>query len=654
MNLNFIVTGKDFGYLYYLAVLSALKTQHVSSTTIWTTERVDSIYLDELKNKVYIRKIECPKFPALYGKPDYFVKAHTKDYLTYKILYENGGVCLDLDTISIGDITELLDDKELVVPSDAEKPDEFLYHFNSAILVAKKKSPLLLEAMQTAYQKLNSAEEFPWGTTGPILISNIVFKNEDKVVVPEFRVCGGFRGYEIVDIYKEDNQLILDSKIKVIHLFAVVSNRNGNLFDNVNPLWIKNSNSLLARTVKSILNENEWNPMPKFFVEIGSNYFDTLVSLANSGWKGLVVEPVPEYFNKIQKVGGIYYENVAVGNETKIVPFYYIPQETINSKKLPEWARGLGSINKNHPIVISNGWENLVKEISIQMMTVKDLLDKYGIKKIDYLKIDTEGMDCEILNEFDISDIQEILFEHKHCLQDDVSRELQRLQENNFTYKLEGDNVRAVKNSSVSELEKSTEWEKATGWESAWWGNCLNTLGEEFKQVVYCKKMGLPDFEDNGHPFTHKLDAETVLDIGGGPSSILLKCTGYKKGTVIDPCHYPNWVHVRYKEAGIEYLVQKAEDLDITKKYDLVLIYNVLQHTEDPEKIIKNALLISKEIRIFEWIDIPISPGHIHMLTENILDSWLGGVGKTEKLDGTGGCIGMSYFGIFKGKYFNG
>ena len=27
-----------------------------------------------------------------------------------------------------------------------------------------------------------------------------------------------------------------------------------------------------------------------------------------------------------------------------------------------------------------------------------------------------------------------------------------------------------------------TEWKKAAEWEREWWGNCVNTLGEEMKQ----------------------------------------------------------------------------------------------------------------------------------------------------------------------------
>jgi FkbM family methyltransferase len=443
--LHFIVTGNEFGYLYYISVLSAIKMQNVTSTIIWMTENVKSDYLELLKDKVQIMKLDSPVFPALIGQPDYFIKAHTKDYFTYKILYENGGICLDLDTISVGDITGLLGDKDMVVPSDAEHPGDFLYHYNSAILVAKKESPLLLEAMNSATKKLNQTEDVRWGMTGPILISEIVFGHNEDVFTPEFRVCGGYGGYEIENIYKDNFNIELDPKVKVIHLYAVVSNKRGKLFDNVNSDFVKNSNSLLARTIKNILSESEWNPQQKFFVEIGSNYFDTLVGLAKDGWKGLIVEPVPEYFDKIERVDGVIYENVAIGPGSGDIPFFYIPQSVIDANGLPAWARGLGSFKKIHPIIASNKWEHFVKEIDVVMMTVEGLLEKHGVKKIDYLKIDTEGYDCEILKDFDLDKVQEVLFEHKHCPKDSLNRELGRLNENNFDYSFEGDNIMAKK-----------------------------------------------------------------------------------------------------------------------------------------------------------------------------------------------------------------
>ena len=449
MPLHFILTGKDFKYLYYISILSGIKAHNVYETILWMTEDVESEYLDLLRDKITIKKLDVPVFPALIGKPDYFVLAHTKDYFTYKILYENGGICLDLDTISIGDITSLLGDKDLVAASDMEISEETPTYYNSAILVAKKGSPLLLEALKSATKVLNQTEYSRWGMTGPLLITDIVSKHIKKVFVPEFRVCGGTNGYEIAEVYKEVSNFVLDPKVKVLHLCAVAINKIGNLFNNTNPTLIKKSNSLVVKIIRNLLSEKEWDTDKKFFVEIGSNYFNTLVDFAKDGWKGLIIEPVPEYFDKIERVTGVIYENVAIGKETKVVDFYHIPEEVIVKENLPDWARGLGSLEKAHPIVIKNNWQAYLWISQVQMMTVADILKKHNITNIDYLKIDTEGYDCKILSDFDITSIPEILFEHKHCSKDEIEKQLERLNNNNFYYMIEGDNVRARKKNSV-------------------------------------------------------------------------------------------------------------------------------------------------------------------------------------------------------------
>ena len=83
--------------------------------------------------------------------------------------------------------------------------------------------------------------------------------------------------------------------------------------------------------------------------------------------------------------------------------------------------------------------------------------------------------------------------------------------------------------------------------------------------------------------------------------------------------------------------------------YDEVWLYNVLQHTQDPEKIIRNAQRAGRIIRIFEWIEtrISINEGHPHSFTEQQLNEWLGGEGKVETLNGQANCWGKCYYGIF-------
>jgi hypothetical protein len=92
----------------------------------------------------------------------------------------------------------------------------------------------------------------------------------------------------------------------------------------------------------------------------------------------------------------------------------------------------------------------------------------------------------------------------------------------------------------------------------------------------------------------------------------------------------------------------RGEDLIIkhfAKGYDEAWIYNCLQHTDDPDQIIKNALKAAKTLRIFEWVDIPPHDGHPVELTKEKLDEWTGGLGQVITL-AESGCFGKAYYNM--------
>ena len=194
-------------------------------------------------------------------------------------------------------------------------------------------------------------------------------------------------------------------------------------------------------------------------------------------------------------------------------------------------------------------------------------------------------------------------------------------------------------------------WEKANEWEKNWWGDCLNTYGEETKQLLYAKKMGLKAFHNTKSPYNFDLKGKSVIDIGGGPASLLLKCVNGSGMTVVDPLPVPEFVRKRYSLADISFINVKAEELLTfipgSLPYDEAWIYNVLQHVEDPKKVIDNAKKVAKVIRIFEWVNASDEHGHPHALKEEDLNNWLEGEGKTEYLSGENQCWGTCFFGVF-------
>jgi hypothetical protein len=181
--------------------------------------------------------------------------------------------------------------------------------------------------------------------------------------------------------------------------------------------------------------------------------------------------------------------------------------------------------------------------------------------------------------------------------------------------------------------------------ESRFWGNCTRSLGEELKQITYMSRMGFPLVRTWRSGFNFDAEGRSIIDIGGGPVSVLLKMENLESGTVVDPGEYPNWVESRYSEARIGFVPERGEDLESSEDpFDLALIYNCLQHCDDPAKVIANARVCARELRMFEWVDLPPHEGHPHMLTEAKLNEWAGRPGVVETFTGENECHGRAWY----------
>ena len=205
--------------------------------------------------------------------------------------------------------------------------------------------------------------------------------------------------------------------------------------------------------------------------------------------------------------------------------------------------------------------------------------------------------------------------------------------------------------SSSTPAENVTDDDDHEAFEKDFWGSCRNTFSEETKQSVYARLMGLSWVGSGARLDAFGWDAtrKRILDMGGGPVSMLLKTVGLTEGAVMDPLEFPLWVYDRYKAQNIRSYRAPAEDADTlceAGSFDEVWIYNVLQHVHDPAKIIANAKRLAPVLRIFEWIDIPAHPGHPHCLTKESLEGWIGATGDTARLNESG-CFGRCFYGTF-------
>ena len=134
----------------------------------------------------------------------------------------------------------------------------------------------------------------------------------------------------------------------------------------------------------------------------------------------ILIEPVPYLFNTLKenysskvKKNTIQFLNIAISNKDESLTLY-VPSSTNDFSKFPYWASQLASTNKDH---ISTHIPNLlVDTITVPCFTLNTLIEKMGIQHIDYLMVDTEGHDYDILMDLDLSKIKpkKIRFENKH------------------------------------------------------------------------------------------------------------------------------------------------------------------------------------------------------------------------------------------------
>ncbi|GAB3198825.1 FkbM family methyltransferase [Pontibacter aydingkolensis] len=187
-------------------------------------------------------------------------------------------------------------------------------------------------------------------------------------------------------------------------------------------------------------------------IQIGSNdgkTGDPLFSLINEykDCTAIFVEPIPYLYLKLKQnynFGSRFvFENIAINDGTKQT-FYSVSEYAKDAiPNLPSWYDQLGSFNKTNILNHLDGiLEPYIKETIIEGSSLKQLLKKNQINRIDILHIDTEGYDWKILSQLDFEKYKPeiILYEHKHLSKKEKKASINSLKKHNYTiFKLGGD-----------------------------------------------------------------------------------------------------------------------------------------------------------------------------------------------------------------------
>lgn len=141
------------------------------------------------------------------------------------------------------------------------------------------------------------------------------------------------------------------------------------------------------------------------FLDLGANDGKTLSNtraLAELGWCGVLVEPSPQAFPKLKKLyeadkkGCFYVYNCAIGNHNG--------EDTLHDsgELLKKGDRALVST------LVKKETERFSKsvpyeDVEVKVFRWKTFFNRLYIKKFDFVSIDCEGLDLDILKQMDLN-----------------------------------------------------------------------------------------------------------------------------------------------------------------------------------------------------------------------------------------------------------
>lgn len=198
----------------------------------------------------------------------------------------------------------------------------------------------------------------------------------------------------------------------------------------------KTRNSLLSKNVKIlVIGAND-----------GLSFDDLFQSIDPREVSGAVIEPSSKYFailqSNLKTFHKLNFVKAAIFKESKTLKLYQLNE--LGLKKLPDWGQGLGSFSKDHLLKFDGVKNEDIEFEYVDGIPFQRIIEKYSLTNLDYLQIDTEGFDAEIIKMIDFGrvSLRMIKFEIKNLDKNDMDMTSCLLKKKNYhLVKMHGDMV---------------------------------------------------------------------------------------------------------------------------------------------------------------------------------------------------------------------
>ncbi|NGX60069.1 MAG: hypothetical protein KR126chlam3_01231 [Chlamydiae bacterium] len=165
-------------------------------------------------------------------------------------------------------------------------------------------------------------------------------------------------------------------------------------------------------------------------IEISNTYFFE----TELGWSGICIEPIPELFDELTSNRKCVCVQGCITDHAGTAEFIRFPGNRA-------WFSGLKE--KYNPLLLKNLEEaygfNEYELINVDCITLNDLLEQHGIQHVNFLSIDTEGGEFDILSSLNFEKFQIDVITVENNLGDNRFAELMNKKGFRFVKKLDQD-----------------------------------------------------------------------------------------------------------------------------------------------------------------------------------------------------------------------
>jgi FkbM family methyltransferase len=135
-----------------------------------------------------------------------------------------------------------------------------------------------------------------------------------------------------------------------------------------------------------------------FFLDIGCNQpiflNNTYFFEKKAGWSGMAFDPIAKYENEWSSSRKVDFVNMALGSESGYLNF-------IEVNNYDGWGNMLSSFESNAKnLDLSKGY----KLYKVKVIALSEALENCNANEIDFVSIDVEGSEIEVLKGFDFSE----------------------------------------------------------------------------------------------------------------------------------------------------------------------------------------------------------------------------------------------------------